>query len=129
MNRPTIVIAFLALTILSLGALPGTARADTFLDSYVARLSYADHHNSSGKPITTVAGIIRQDRANYHKFHRRDPADRYDSVFADVHNRDIMEAKLQRGHCSPSARRKILYGTPLIFVKIYRSHIDVTILD
>jgi hypothetical protein len=114
---------------ISLFGLSRAASADQLLDTYIARLSYADHHNSSGQRITTVAGIIRQDRANFHKFGIRDSQDQFDSVFGIAHNRDIMEAKLAAGSCSASARRSILYGTPLIVVKVYRRHIDITVLD
>lgn len=129
MKRTMSAIAFFALAFAALAFLPQNVRADQLLDTYVARLSYADHHNSKGQPITTVAGIIRQDRANFHKFGQEDPEDTYDSVFGNAHNREVLESKLARGHCSASARRSILYGTPLIRVKIYRTHVDVTVLD
>ena len=129
MSRHTTLFTILALTILSLGCLPGRASADELMDTYIARLSLADHFNSSGQRITTVAGIIRQDRANYHKFDVRDREDQGDSVFSIARNRDLMESKLAAGHCSPSARRSILFGTPLIVVKIYRHHVDITVLD
>ena len=129
MSRNATFFTILALTILSLGCLPGRASADELMDTYIARLSLSDHFNSSGKLITTVAGIIRQDRANYHKFGVRDHEDQNDSVFGIEHNRDIMESKLAAGHCSASARHSIVYGTPLIVVKIYRRHVDITVLD
>ncbi len=34
---------------------------------YAAFLSDNDRHNSSGDPLKSVADILRQDRANYHK--------------------------------------------------------------
>jgi hypothetical protein len=129
MNRHTTLFTILALTILSLGCLPGRACADQLMDTYIARLSLADHFNSSGKLITTVPGIIRQDRANYHKFGVRDREDQNDSVFGIERNRDLMESKLASGHCSASAKHSIIYGTPLIVVKIYRHHVDITVLN
>lgn len=129
MRRLYTLCILTALTILSLSCLTRPASADPLLDTYIARLSYADHRNSSGQRITTVAGVIRQDRANYHRYSIRDSQDQYDSVFGSEHNRDIMEAKLALGSCSASARRSILNGTPRIVVKVYRSHIDITVLD
>lgn len=35
--------------------------------SYAAFLSDKDHYNSNGDPLTSVADILRQDRANYHE--------------------------------------------------------------
>jgi hypothetical protein len=51
------------------------------VDSYVAFLSEADHFNSSGERLRTAAAIIRQDRANFHRFGRRDQGDESDSFF------------------------------------------------
>ena len=41
---------------------------DTPIDGYVARLSVDDHYNSKGVRLDNVAAIIRQDRANVHRF-------------------------------------------------------------
>ena len=38
-------------------------------------LSEQDHLNSNEQRLTTAAAIIRQDRANFHRFGLRDPAD------------------------------------------------------
>ncbi|TJX19793.1 MAG: hypothetical protein E5W21_34550, partial [Mesorhizobium sp.] len=46
-----------------------TARADDMLGSYVARISERDHHASDGYPLDSAAQMVRQDRANWHKFH------------------------------------------------------------
>ena len=36
------------------------------LETYVARLSAADHFNSNGERLTSIAAIIRQDRDTGH---------------------------------------------------------------
>ncbi len=44
------------------------ASADEFLGSYIARISYNDHQASDGFPLESAAQMVRQDRANWHKF-------------------------------------------------------------
>lgn len=93
----------------------------SLLESYVAVLSERDHFNSSGTRLTTAAAIIRQDRANFHKFVKRDDGDQSDRFFADAKNRALLEQYIARGTSSPATLRAILNGTPTITVNIYRS--------
>jgi len=83
------------------------------LDSYTARLSTEDHFNSRGLRLSSVAAIVRQDRANYHKFGKRDTEDTYDSFFASKNNRAKLEKMIARGHISKTASKSILDSTPL----------------
>ena len=103
------------------------------VESYVAFLSEADHFNSSGERLRTAAAIIRQDRANFHSFGRRDQGDESDSFFADAANREALEQMLEHGHASPGVISRIVNGTALIRVDIFRSStgsfIRVTVLD
>ena len=105
------------------------ARSYELIDSYLARLGPNDHYNSRGKRLTSAAAVIRQDRANYHKFGLRDPEDENDSVFADIQQRAFLERNLNRGTTAGSAFQTILDGTPLIRVKVYQSHVDVMIVE
>ena len=59
-----IAVAFVA------AAISTPVRAQTLVESYVAFLSEADHFNSNGQRLTSAAAIIRQDRANFHRFGR-----------------------------------------------------------
>lgn len=99
------------------------------LDSYIARLSTADHYNSRRQRLDNVAAIIRQDRANVYVFVARDLEDEEDSFFASKANRAKLERMLNRGTISRSAKRAILHGTPLIQVDIYADFINVRVFD
>lgn len=99
------------------------------LESYVARLSAQDHFNSQGVRLTTAAGIIRQDRANYHVYGQRDPEDEDDSFFASRANRARLEALLLAGRSDPGAIREVVNGQPLVRVDVYRRSVRVEILD
>ena len=108
------------------------AFADRLVESYVARLGANDHFNSSGGRLTSPASIIRQDRANFHKFGLRDPEDQNDAFFQSANNRELLEQLLARGRTTPSAYRMIVNGQPLIRVNIYRTgggdYVDVDVI-
>src|SRR3984957_18842556 len=63
----------IALTISLAACIPTSSQAQQLIGSYVALLSEADHFNSNGQRLTSAAAIIRQDRANYHRYGIRDP--------------------------------------------------------
>ena len=128
MSRILVVIAAL---VAAVGATP--VRAQELVESYTAFLSEADHFNSNGQRLTSAAAIIRQDRANFHRFGRGDPGDEGDRFFASIDNRAAMERMLERGRSSPAAINAIVNRTPLIRVDIYRDadghFIRVTVLN
>jgi hypothetical protein len=103
------------------------------IGSYVARLSEGDHFNSSGQRLTSAAAIIRQDRANVHRYGKRDLDDENDTFFADEGNRAVLEQMLDRGRADPGVLSRIVNGTPRIRVDIYRGvdgpFVRVTLLD
>jgi hypothetical protein len=117
-------VIFIIAALAALVNLGGTARAD-LIETYTARLSSRDHRSSTGTKLTDPAAIIRQDRANFHKFGKRDSEDQYDSFFSKASNRDKLEKLLKNGSISPTARKSVLNGTPLIRVKIYDDHVEV----
>lgn len=106
--------------------------ADQLIESYVARLGANDHFNSSGGRLSSPALIIRQDRANFHKFGLRDAEDQDDSFFQSASNRELLQQLLDRGRTTPSAYRMIVNGQPLIRVNVYRTrggdYVDVDII-
>jgi hypothetical protein len=58
---------------------------------YTTYLSEKDHYNSNGERLTSVADILRQDRANYHKG-RGDRSDEDDGgIFATTEGRAKFE--------------------------------------
>ena len=91
-----------------------SGKTQQLVESYVAFLSEADHFNSNGERLQTAAAIIRQDRANFHRFGRRDQGDESDSFFADAANREALEQMLEHGHASPGVISRIVNGTVLI---------------
>jgi hypothetical protein len=95
---------------------PGSMR---LLESYIAYIGHHDLYNSRGQRLTEPWQIIRQDRANFHRFGHRDGMDEWDSFFASAANREQLETMLRRGYISPQAARDIVRGGVVIQVEIY----------
>ena len=99
-----------------------------------ALLNEADHFNSRGQRLTTAAAIIRQNRANFHRFGIRSPEDQDDPFFASEGNRAALEQMLDRGRADPEVIERIVNGPPvLVRVDIFRNpsgpFIRVTLLN
>lgn len=117
-----------AVLLLLAGAADSPSRAQgQLLEQYRALLGNSDHYNSKGVRLTAPWQIIRQDRANYHRFGIRDPGDGYDSFFASAANRAQMEQMIMRGHIDPAAAQRILNSQVWIRVEIYPNSVNVTV--
>jgi S1-C subfamily serine protease len=93
--------------------------AQQLVERYEAFLSERDHFNSNGQRLTTAAAIIRQDRANYHRFGLRDPGDEDDRFFADMNNRATLERLLERGRVDPGVISRIVNENVIVRVEVY----------
>lgn len=96
---------------------------------YRARLSSRDHFNSSGKRLKNVEGILRQDRANYHKG-KGDEDDGPDPLFRTASGRNGMDARraVAVGAKSATWEKAIIEGTPLVEVEVTDKELKVKIL-
>lgn len=112
------------------GALPWPAAAQQVIESYIAVLSDRDHYNSRGERLSQYWQIIRQDRANYHRFGIRDAGDEGDAFFASIENRALAERLLLSGYVDPNTAAYIVNNPTTVRVTLYGygstvSHIDV----
>lgn len=92
---------------------------ESLLDSYVAYIGEDDLYNSDGQRLTRPWQIIRQDRANFHRFGVRQRGDQGDSFFDSSENRAVLEDMLRRGQISRAAAREIVNGGITVYVDIY----------
>ncbi len=97
---------------------------NNFIDVYYAKISQKDKYSSSGKRLKKVSAILQQDRANYHKFYKRDKEDTSDIFFTTKENRDKLKYMLK--YISPAMEYDILNSYPLVKVAIYKDHIEVS---
>ena len=97
---------------------------------YRARLSKADHFNSAGAALTSVVGILRQDRANYHAG-RGDDDDGPDPLFRDRSGRATMDQRqaVPVGQKEAAWSEAILQGTPMVEVEVTADRLKVKILE
>jgi hypothetical protein len=124
---PGLGVAFAVSLLVSLGIGSLAQAQRPPLETYVARLSEQDHFNSYGERLTTAAAIIRQDRANYYEFGKRDPEDTPDAFFSSKTNRARLEQMLLHGTISRETNDEIVNGTPLIVVKVWNNFVDVDV--
>lgn len=94
---------------------------EVIVASYKAHLSAHDHFSSTGSRLSNAAAIIRQDRANFHKFGLRDTQDESDDFFSNATNREAMEQMLSKKNINNSLAKEIINGNPLILVQVIRS--------
>lgn len=97
----------------------GWGSGEQLLDEYVAYIGRNDVRSSEGVRLTEAWQVIRQDRANYHRFNIRDRGDQGDGFFANANNRAAMERMVRDGRMSPSAARAVVQGDVWIKVRIY----------
>lgn len=97
------------------------AQADELIGSYVAYIGQDDLYNSRGARLTEPWQVLRQDRANYHRFGISQAGDEWDPFFGSMENRGIMERMIMNGSIEPSAARILVNGGATVFVRIYGS--------
>lgn len=102
MNR-WLVAALLALS-------AGGASAQQDLGSYFTVLSVQDMYNSDGERLTDFCQIVQQDRANYHRFKRRDISDEGDPFFATPEARQIIGRLCVVGAGQDYIRKDVMNG-------------------
>lgn len=119
-------VALAALAFSPMTIVPAKAQG-ALLDQYVAFIGPADHFNSRGQRLTQPWQILRQDRANYHRFGIRDAGDQYDGYFGSAENRARMERMIRNGYINANAARRIVNGNVWVRVEIYRNAVNVTV--
>lgn len=128
MTHFRLVAAAAVLAALLVGA--GTAAAEELLGSYLARISDADKQASDGYALESAAQIVRQDRANWHKYGSNDDEDQSDGWLDSADSRVRFERMLKApGAMDSSTRSAIVNGYPLIQVSIYTNSVYVELMD
>jgi hypothetical protein len=116
MRKRLFAAAFAAVLAVSADA----ARADELIESYGAYIGQDDLYNSNNERLTQPWQVLRQDRANVHRFGVRQPGDDLDSFFASSRNRELAERMIRAGRIERSAARRLLDGDVQIYVEIWR---------
>ncbi|MDJ0931365.1 hypothetical protein [Breoghania sp.] len=120
----------LALAAMLVGAValgPSAVAQGPLLEVYVAYLGPDDHYNSRGARLTEPWQVIRQDRANFHRFGIHDRGDEGDRFFASSANRARMERMILNGYIEGNAGYRIVEGNCWIRVEIYRDSVHIEV--
>lgn len=95
--------------------------AQDVIGSYAAYIGEDDLYNSEGARLSEPWQVLRQDRANFHRFGISQDGDEWDPFFEDAANREAMETMIRRGYIDPDAEKMILSGGAMVYVNIYGS--------
>ncbi|MGD1885590.1 MAG: hypothetical protein ACFB01_00360 [Cohaesibacteraceae bacterium] len=116
-----------ALAVFALGV-PSTASAQLLAD-YTTRIGPHDKVNSQGDRLDSAAAILRQDRANVHRFNLADDEDETDTYFTTPEARRGFERLMSRGLVRSDTRTAIINGSPLVRVRAYPTRVDVELVE
>lgn len=95
------------------------AQAQEVIDEYSAYISQNDLYNSNGDRLRQPWQIIRQDRANVHRYGMADADDEGDYYFDNANNRALLESLVAEGGMSRAAARAIVQGDVWIYVQVF----------
>jgi len=87
---------------------------------YMAWIGPEDLYNSSGQRLGDAVSILRQDRANFHRFGIRHQGDEADPWFGQQAARQAMEGMFRAGGgILPAFQQMIMAGNVPVWVTIY----------
>lgn len=96
------------------------AAQDFVADQYFAYIGGADLSNSSGAGLGDAASVLRQDRANVHRFGIAQSDDEYDVLYDTADTRAMMPGLINAGgSLSGAEARAIMGGGVLVSVTTY----------
>ena len=107
------------LAALTIGMVAQPVLAQEVIGSYAAYIGEDDLYNSEGTRLSEPWQVLRQDRANFHRFGLSQDGDEWDPFFEDADNREAMENMIMRGYVDPDAERMLLSGGAMVYVNIY----------
>lgn len=107
----------LAVAVALVSAVP--AMADQEIGGYWAYIGRADLFNSKGQRLTTAVQVLRQDRANVHRFGIMQRGDEWDPYFGSFRAREAIPVLVRNGSIGPRARSVLLNGRGRVYVHVY----------
>ncbi len=93
------------------------------LGTYSAWIGRQDLVSSNGQRLGSVAAIIQQDRANFHRFGRADPSDESEDLFLSTQSRALIPRWMRPVDRAASAA--ILRGNVQVHVHVHEGCIEV----
>ncbi len=103
----------------------GDETEDKVVEVYRTNLGVKDRRSSKGLILRDAAAIIRQDRANYHTFNRRDDGDEGDTLFATKEKRAWLFEAVSKSLSEDLRKRIEKYSFP-VEVKVLKDGVKVS---
>jgi len=103
---------------------PTTASAQDLMVEYFSSLGPADAFNSRGQPLDDLCAIAQQDRANWHRFGKREQTDGPDPFFTTTERRAMMTGRCQYDpayYANPGQRIRSGTRSFYVWVRVYGS--------
>ena len=75
--------------------IPTVGKSETLMADYFTLLGPADAQSSRGQPLNDFCAIVQQDRANWHRFKKRESADSGDLFFGSPDKRSMIAGKCE----------------------------------
>ena len=113
----------------ALGLSGVAARADQIIGDYWAWIGRQDLYNSNGERLSQPWQVLRQDRANVHRFGVVQAGDDWDPWFGDSANRAALERLVARGTLDAATSAAIMRGTSMVHVTIWGNGNRMTWVD
>lgn len=107
------------LTAMALILAAPAAQAQELMGSYSAYIGSNDVYNSSGARLTKHWQVLRQDRANFHRYGIKDRDDEWDQFFDDSGRRGQLEALVKEGNVPKWVAQAIVAGEIHVYVEIW----------
>lgn len=102
-----------------------SAQAQDTMVEYFTILTPTDAFNSRGQPLDDICAIVQQDRANWHRFNKRDQADSADWFFDSPERRAMIAGNCEydRSYFA-NAGARIRNGDRqfFVYVRVYGSN-------
>ena len=102
-----------------------STQASAGYDEYCTYISQNDKVASDGYKLSDPASILRQDRANFHKFKRRDRDDGSDRTFTSANARARIPALLDKANNDPAVLNAIVRRNIHVCVEVWSDMIVV----
>lgn len=103
----------------ALAALATPVAAADYFGSYDAFISRDDVVNSSGARLGDMGAILRQDRANVHRYNIRQRGDAVDGFFGQAYLREQLQAAVNDSNIPGYIEEAIMAGNARITVDLY----------
>lgn len=120
------IVMALSASLVGILAAVAPVSAQQFTFEYYAMLSPQDTYNSQGLPLNDVCGIVQQDRANVHKFGRRDSGDGIDPFFTTPERRAMIAGRCEYDPTYHTIERIRSQFIGFVLVRVFGSGNTVT---